>query len=116
MLLAVHAICIGDRYSFSTQDEFALISLLKMFPAAPSYHLHKKDSDYFMRVGVWGGEAKEWNREEHRRRETNPQDCLVTSLHDWSTSGTSVHYAIMLCNLNTKVCISCWAPSDTLSL
>lgn len=39
-----------------------------MFPVVPSYHCHKKDSDYFLGVGVWGGETEGWSREDRTRR------------------------------------------------
>lgn len=59
MLLSVSALWIGDRYvGFSAQGEFAVISLLKMFPVVPSYQCYKNGSDYFLEVGVWGDESE----------------------------------------------------------
>lgn len=91
------------RYvGFSTQGEFAVISLLKMFPVAPSYQCHKKAVIIswrweFGEMRLSGGIGKNTQGEEC------PWDYLMLRLHDgWSIG---VPYVIMLCNLNTKVCV-----------
>ena len=72
-----------------------------MFPEVFSYQCHKKGSDCFMTVGIWGGETERWNGEEHTRREKNSCSCcLVMRLWGWD-----IHYVVMLSKVNTKVCV-----------
>lgn len=69
-----------------------------MFPEVLSYQWHKQGSDYFMKVGAWGGETERWDRKEHIGRDMNSWTCLVMRLRGWG-----VHCIVVLSKLYTDV-------------